>query len=146
MSLYGNGASLNIDDDFDLQTAVENFAYDDLQRMSSKAIKEFVQSDHCQALVERAVLKKPTVMRLSKADDEKRRIKLICYQLARENHDPNWDKCVKYRGLWKKYRAAIFDKYGKKAARLAVVAQKEYIKQARTEKETEEQRKTNAAR
>ena len=101
MSLYGNNASLNIDADFNLQEAVEMFAYDDLQRMSSKALKEFCESDHCQALVERAVLKKPTVMRLSKADDEKRRIKLICYQLARENHDPNWDKYVKSRASWK---------------------------------------------
>jgi len=147
MALFGNTSLTSVEEEnFDLQEAVESFLIDDVMRMSSKQIKEFCESEQCAALVERAVLKKPTVMRLSKEDDEKRRIKLICYQLARDNHDPNWDKCVKYRALWKSYRAKIFDKWGNKATRLAMVAQREYIKKARTEKETPEQRKVQAAK
>jgi hypothetical protein len=71
------------------------------------------------------------MMRLSKADDEKRRIKLICYQLARDAKDPNWTKMCKYRGLMKEYRAKIMAKYGAKATRIARAAQKEYIKTAK---------------
>lgn len=146
MSLFGNTSLVGVEDNFNLDEAVESFLIDDIQRMSSKQIKEFCESEYCQALVERAVLKKPTVMRLSKEDDEKRRIKLICYQLARDNYDPNWEKCVKYRALWKAYRAKIFDKWGNKATRLAAIAQREYIKKARKEQETPEQRKVQAAK
>ena len=146
MSLFGNDALKSADSNFDIDSIVEAFLYDDLQRMSSEQIKQFLESDQCVALQERQVLKKPTVMRLSKVDDEKRRIKLICYQLARENKDPNWDKCVKYRALWKKYRGIIFDKYKNRATRLAQISQKEYIKRARTEKATEEQKKAENAK
>lgn len=146
MSLFGNEALKSADSNFDIDSIVEAFLYDDLQRMSSEQIKQFLESDQCVALQERQVLKKPTVMRLSKVDDEKRRIKLICYQLARENKDPNWDKCVKYRALWKKYRGIIFDKYKNRATRLAQISQKEYIKRARTEKATEEQKKAEMAK
>ena len=146
MSLFGNEALKSADSNFDIDSIVEAFLYDDLQRMSSEQIKQFLESDQCVALQERQVLKKPTVMRLSKVDDEKRRIKLICYQLARENKDPNWDKCVKYRALWKKYRGIIFDKYKNRATRLAQISQKEYIKRARTEKATEEQKKAENAK
>lgn len=146
MSLFGNSSLNNIEDEFNLDEAVEAFLIDDIQRMSSKQIQEFCKSDYCKSLVERAVLKKPTVMRLSQADDEKRRLKIICYQLAKQNNDPNWAKCVKYRALWKQYRAAIFDKWGNKATRLAQISQKEYIKKARKEQETPEQRKVNQAK
>ena len=145
MSLFGNDV-LNSTENFDIDSIVEAFLYDDLQRMTSEQIHSFIESDECIALQERQVLKKPTVMRLSKADDEKRRIKLICYQLAREAKDPNWDKCVKYRALWKKHRAIIFDKYKNRATRLAQVSQKEYIKRARVEKPTEEQKKVEQAK
>ena len=146
MSLFGNEALKSADTNFDIDAVVEAFLYDDLQRMSSDQIKQFLESEQCVALQERQVLKKPTVMRLSKADDEKRRIKLICYQLARENKDPNWDKCVKYRALWKKHRGIIFDKYKNRATRLAQISQKEYIKRARVEKATEEQKKAEMAK
>jgi hypothetical protein len=146
MSLFGNEALKSVDSNFDMDSIVESFLFDDLQRMGSDQIKQFLESDQCIALQERQVLKKPTVMRLSKADDEKRRIKLICYQLAREAKDPNWDKCVKYRALWKKHRAIIFDKYKNRATRLAQISQREYIKRTRGEQATEEQKKAEQAK
>jgi hypothetical protein len=100
--------------------------------MSSDQIHEFCEGEQAKALLERSVLKKPTLMRLSKEDDEKRRIKLACYQLAKDAKDPNWDKMLKYRALWKKYRGIIFQKYSNKATRVARVAQKEYLKKARS--------------
>ena len=133
MSLYGHASVLDETNGVDLNALVEAYCYDDLHKMSSDKIHEFCESEQAQALLERSVLKKPTLMRLSREDDEKRRIKLACYQLAKDAKDPNWDKMLKYRALWKKYRGLIFKKYATRATRIARIAQKQYIKNARTE-------------
>lgn len=134
MSLYGQqNAVLDETYGVNMQELVETFYYDDLHRMSSDQIHEFCEGEHAKALLERSVLRKPTLMRLSREDDEKRRIKLACYQLAKDAKDPNWDKMLKYRALWKKYRGLIFKKYATRATRIARIAQKQYIKNARTE-------------
>jgi predicted AAA+ superfamily ATPase len=90
---------------------------------------EFKRAE-AEALVEAQVLRKPTLMRLSKKDDEARRKKLAAFQLAKEAKDPLWDKLVKNRVMEKKLIAAIMKKYGMKAERVAKVSQKEYIKTA----------------
>jgi hypothetical protein len=115
-----------------MDALVEMYFVDDISRMSTKQIKEFCESEQAKALVEKAVLTKPTMMRLSKQDDETRRIKLACYQLAKEANDPNFAKMVKYRDLWKKYRGLIFQKYANKATRIAKAGQREYLKKARS--------------
>jgi len=134
MELYGHNNLENEDfsKDVNMDTLVEMYFIDDISRMSTKQIKEFLESDQAKALQEKAVLTKPTMMRLSKQDDETRRIKLACYTLAREANDPNFHKMVKYRALWKKYRAVVFQKYANKATRVAKVGQKEYLKKARS--------------
>ena len=133
MALYGHEV-LNEDltNEVNMEELIEMYIIDDVSRMSTKQIKEFCESEQALALQEKAVLTKPTMMRLSKQDDETRRIKLACYQLAKEAHDPNFDKMIKYRALWKKYRGIIFQKYSNKATRVAKVAQKEYLKKARS--------------
>lgn len=146
MSLYGRFSTDNDTDEIDMNKLCESFAYDELSRLPSDVVQEFATSPEAQVLVERQVLKKSTLMRLSKEDDQKRRIKLTCYQLAKEANDPNWQKMILYRKKWKEYRAKIFTKYGNKATRLAKVAQKEYIKTAAHQKATEEQNKVNAAK
>lgn len=146
MSLYGHNQLDNVNNEVDMDAVVESFLVDDLMRMNSDQLHEWLESDHCNALMERSVLKKPTVMRLSKESDMIRRERLICYQLAKEANDPNFAKCIKYRALWKKYRALVFKKYGNKAARLAKVSQREYIKKAAKEKATPEQQRVQNAR
>ena len=133
MVLYGHDV-LNEDfsNDINMDALVEMYFVDDISRMSTKQIKEFCESEQAKALVEKAVLTKPTMMRLSKQDDETRRIKLACYQLAKEANDPNFAKMVKYRDLWKKYRGLIFQKYANKATRIAKAGQREYLKKARS--------------
>ena len=133
MGLYGhNLENEDFSNDINMDALVEMYFIDDISRMSTKQIKEFLESDQAKALEEKAVLTKPTMMRLSKQDDETRRIKLACYQLAKEANDPNFAKMVKYRELWKKYRAVIFQKYANKATRIARAGQKEYLKKARS--------------
>lgn len=128
MSLYGH-SNLNEDlNGLDMDSVMEAYFYDDLSRMSDTALKNFMESERCKALQEKTAFAKPTLMRLDKDADRLRRIRLMCYTLAKNAKDPNWIKCQKYRALWKKYRAAIFKKYGNSATRLATIAQKNYIK------------------
>ena len=132
MSLYGHS---NLNEDFnglDMDAVMESFFYDDLSRMSDSALNSFLESEQCKAIQEKTAFAKPTLMRLDKDADKLRRIRLMCYTLAQNNKDPNWAKCKKHRALWKKYRAAIFKKYGNPATRLASIAQKQYIKKVQT--------------
>lgn len=141
MALYGHSVLSGVaheattDDlkDLDLKPYIELMAYDDISRGDADQIHEFCESAIAQVLQEKQVLNKGTLMRLSKADDEKRRIKLVAYQLAKDAKDPDWDKMQKYRAEWKKYRGKIMRKYGARATKIAKQAQKEYIKNARKE-------------
>ena len=142
MSLYGH-SQLNEDlNGIDMDSVMEAYFYDDLSRMSDSALKAFIESDQCKALQEKTAFAKPTLMRLGKDADKLRRIRLMCYTLAKNNKDQNWVKCQKYRALWKKYRAAIFKKYGNAATRLATIAQKNYIKKVQGGNTTEEKSST----
>ena len=136
MSLYGHDfiKESSFDEELeglDLTPYVQLVAYDDISRGTTNQIREFCESELATVLTEKSVLTKPTLMRLSKADDEKRRTKLIAYQLAKEAKDPAWKKMVKYRQLMKEQKAIIMKKYGKKAGKIAKSSQKEYIKVAR---------------
>ena len=98
--------------------------------MPSDDIKTFCESEEAKILVEARALSKPMLIRLDKKSDEARRTKLIAYQLAKAAGDPNWVKLVKYQKLRKECIQKIMDKYGTKAAKIAKVAQKNYIKTA----------------
>ena len=113
-----------------MRNIVESFLYDDISRGDEAQIREFCASDEAKVLTERSVLKKGTLMRLSKSDDEKRRIKLVAYNLAKEAKDPLWTKLQKNRRQEKMLIGQIMKKYGHKAKKIAVIAQKEYIKTA----------------
>lgn len=137
MSLYGHKFLAESYDNelegVDLQPYVELMAYDDISRGSEEQIHEFCESELATVLQERQVLNKATMMRLDKASDAKRRTKLIAYQLSKEANDPAWRKMCLYRAKMKEQRAIVMKKYGKKAAKIANVAQREYIKSARKE-------------
>ena len=123
----------------------EAFLIDDLLHGSTEDLQKFCESAECEILMEKQVLNKSTVHRLSKEDDLKRRVKIICYTLAKEANDPMWTKLVKFQKLKKQYSQKIFEKYNKKALRIAKAAQKEYIKKARSMKATESEKKAQAA-
>jgi hypothetical protein len=134
MSLYGAKPIDNIEKIGNSREILEAFFVDDIIRMPSDDIKTFCESEEAKILVEKAVLTKPTMMRLDKKSDAMRRTKLIAYQLAKENNDPNWAKLVKATKAKKMYKNKILTKYGKKAERVAKIAQKNYIKNAKNEK------------
>jgi hypothetical protein len=135
MSLYGHKQLVQESEDdmqnVDLKPFVELMVYDDISRGSDDQRKAFCESTQAQVLMEKQVLNKGTLMRLSKEDDAKRRIKLIVYQMAKEKNDPDWKKMTLYRKLWKKFRGKLMRKYANKAKRIAVQSQREYIQAAR---------------
>lgn len=130
MSLYGTQIVNSIENIANSDRFLEMMIVDDVLRGTSDQIKAFCESAECKVLQEKQVLRKPTMMRLSKADDEKRRIKLAAYELAKEANDPEFVKLKKYTALRKQSIAKIMKKYGPKAEKIAKSAQKNYIKTA----------------
>jgi hypothetical protein len=130
-TLYGTSHIASIEEAASSDALLEAYLVDDIMHGSEEQIKQFCESEEAKILVEKAVLKKPTLIRLSASADFKRRVKLTAYQLAKDNKDPNWAKLVKYQGLKKQYAQKILTKYGKKAERIAKLQQKAYIKNAK---------------
>lgn len=141
MALYGHSLLKEASDldvaKIDLKPYVELMAYDDISRDSAENIKEFCNSPVAQVLMEKQVLSKPTMMRLSKTDDQKRRVMLTVYRLAKESNDPDYKKMIMYRDKWKEHKAKLIQKYGKKAEKIAREAQLQYIKDAKKAKPEE---------
>lgn len=117
-----------------VKAVTEAMIYQELANLPQEKIKEFCESGEAQALLERSVLNKKTLIRLSKKDDLARRIKQAAYQLAREKKDPLWVKLVKTQIIKRKLVAAIMKKYQNPALRLAKASQIEYIKAAKNSK------------
>lgn len=145
-NLYGTTHIASIEEAANSNSLLELYLVDDILKGTSEEIKNFCESEEAQILVEKQVLNKPTLHRLSKEDDLKRRIKLTSYQLAKDSNDPNWNKLVKYQKLRKQYAQNILNKYGNKAERIAKIAQKNYIKTARSVQATAQEKKAQSAK
>lgn len=112
----------------ELNTLVEMFLVDDLNRLSSEQLAEFcAPGGQGEALCEAKVLGKKTMVRLSKTDDLGRRTTMVAMQMAKENSDPLFDKLALNRVKEKELLQKIITKYGTKAEKKAMLAQKEYI-------------------
>ena len=144
--LYGTSHVTSVEEMAQSNALMELYLVDDVLRGTSEEIKEFCESTEAQVLVEKQVLNTSTLHRLSKADDLKRRTKIAAYMLAKANNDPNFTKLVKYQKLKKQYSNAILKRYASKAARIAKLNQKEYIKNARSMKATKEEIKAQQAK
>ena len=102
---------------------------DEVSHLSDEKIQEFCQSPEAEALVEAGVMRKKTLVRLSKKDDFSRRRTMAAFTIAREKKDPLWSKLVKNRVQERKLIGEIVKKYGGKADKVARAGQKEYLKQ-----------------
>ena len=102
---------------------------DEVSHLSDEKIQEFCQSPEAEALVEAGVMRKKTLVRLSKKDDFSRRRTMAAFTIAREKKDPLWSKLVKNRVQERKLIGEIVKKYGGKADKVAKAGQKEYLKQ-----------------
>lgn len=103
---------------------VETFIADLYYHMDDEAAKEFLESDELRSLEESNVLRKRTLMRLSKADDYTRRITLAAVQKAKEANSADWKKLRKAQKIRKQALASIVQRYGNAVKRDVVKAQR----------------------
>lgn len=131
--LYGASHISSIEEAANDNALMELYLIDDVLRGTDEQISKFCESEQASILVEQGVLKKNALVRMNTIEsDFNRRVKLTSYQLAKENKDPNFAKLVKYSALKKEYANKILEKWGKQAARIAKVAQKNYIKKMKS--------------
>ena len=138
MELYGaNDNIMDLEKLAESDEIFEMLLVEELLRGSSDQIHAFLESPEATVLIgEKAVLRKPTLIRLSKIDDQKRRTKLMAYQLAKESNDPSWNKLKKCLVMKKQLIRKIMAKFGPKATRLSKLSQKAYIKKTKALKAT----------
>lgn len=127
MSLYGTSHIRSMEEIANSNEILEMMIVDDVLRGTPEQIREFCESAEAKILQEKSVLKKPTLIRLDKEADAKRRVKLMAYQLAKEANDPEWAKLKNFTAKRKACIEKIMSKYGPKAERMAKIAQKNYI-------------------
>ena len=141
--LYGTSHIASIEEAANDQALLELFLIDDVIRGTSEQISNFCESQEAAILVEQGVLKKNALVRMNTLEsDFNRRVKLTSYQLAKAAKSPDFDKLVKYSRLKKEYATKILNKYGAKAARIAKIAQKNYIKKVHATKAAAEGKKS----
>ena len=128
--LYNSDKVVSLEEIANSNAMLEMMIVDDVIRGDAQSIKEFCESPVAQVLQEKQVLKKATLMRLDKIDDKKRRVKLAVYALAKAAKDNDFKKLKMYIKGKKAMTAKLMKKYGTKAARVADIAQKNYIKVA----------------
>lgn len=107
----------------------ELLIFDELAQLSDAKKEEFINSEACKVMMEKGLIGKKTIVKLSKTDDLSRRMKMAAFQLAKEKEDPLWTKLVQNRIKEKQLIAAITHKYNTPAERNAKVAQRDYMKQ-----------------
>jgi hypothetical protein len=124
--VYGNILTENVEDV--PEGLLEAYIVDEVSHLSDEKIQEFCQSEEAEALVQEGVIRKKTLVRLSKKDDISRRRTMAAFSLARAKKDPLWTKLVKNRVQERKLIGAIVKKYGGKAEKVAKVGQRDYLK------------------
>lgn len=103
----------------------------EVSQLPQEKIEEFCAPGGVgETLVSEGKLSKKTIVRLSKKDDLTKRQKTIALNLARENNDPLWDKLALNRVKERELISKIMAKYGNKSKKLAVQAQKDFIKKS----------------
>ena len=107
---------------------LESFIYDGLNKLSDDKKKEFVSSNEATALLEKGLIGRRTLVKLSKSDDIERRIGMAAIQMAKEKNDPIYDQLIKNRIKERDLLSKINTKYSNNAIRVAKAAQKEYLK------------------
>lgn len=103
---------------------------DEVAHLSDEQIQEFCKPDGVgEQLVEAGIMRKKTLVRLSKKDDLERRTTMAAFQLAKDHNDALWTMLAKNRVKERELIGKILQKYGNKAQRTATIGQRTYLKQ-----------------
>ncbi len=131
-NLYGTSQITSIEEMANSEELQRLFLLDDILSESSEKIQEFVNSEEGAVLMEKAALDKKIVDRATvRKMDLHKRIVLTSFLMAKQAKSPDWAKLVKFTKLKKQYKNKILTKFGKKAERVAKIAQKNYIKNSK---------------
>ncbi len=134
-NLYGTSQITSIEEMANSEELQRLFLLDDILSESAESIQEFVNSEEGSVLMEKAALDKKIVDRATvRKMDLHKRIVLTAFLMAKQAKSPDWAKLVKFTKLKKQYKNKILTKFGKKAERVAKIAQKNYIKNSRKAK------------
>ena len=131
-NLYGTSQITSIEEMANSEELQRLFLLDDILGESAEDIQAFVESEEGKVLMEKKALDKKIVDRATvRMMDLHKRIVLTSFLMAKQAKDPNWAKLVKATKAKKMYKNKILTKYGKKAERVAKIAQKKYIKNSK---------------
>lgn len=121
--------------DVNMDAILEMFLVEDASKLNQLQLQEFcAPGGALDALCEAKVAKKyakNTIVRMSKTDDLDRRTMLVAMQMAKEAGAAEWEKLVKNRIIEKELLSKIKTRFGHQAERVAIAAQKEYVKNVR---------------
>lgn len=109
---------------------MEQYIYDELSMLNDEDKQAFIESAECQALLEKGLINRRTLIRLNKNDDLSRRTKMAAFQLAKEHKDTLWTQLVKNRIKERMLIKKIAAKYATKARMSAKKGQRDYLKRA----------------
>lgn len=112
----------------DTTALFESVFCDYVRHMDDEERKEYLESAEVQALVEAKAVRKQTIVRLSRADDMKRRVALAAIQKAKEQNSADWKRLKKAHAMKKAAIANIVKRYGNNVRRDVVKAQKAILK------------------
>lgn len=129
MGIYSPQGQSTIDQDLkDPNELLEMYIYDELSHLSDEDKQAFINSNEAQAMMEANLIKKSSLVRLTKNDDLSRRTTMAAMQLAKEADDPLWHQLAKNRIKERELLGKINHKYASKATRHAKLGQKAYLK------------------
>lgn len=129
MGMFGK----TMDNDFGMITESfmqeynEKVFFVEASMLSDSERSRLLQSPEVQAMQEKGLIGRHTMVKLSKVDDLERRTSMASIQMAKENNDPLYVQLINNRIKEKKLLNAIDKKYAGKATRVAKAAQKTYI-------------------
>ena len=131
MGFFGTGTVTSINEELKDPSALrEQFVLDELSMLTDDQKQAFTESEECKAMLEKGIISRRTLVRLSKTDDLSRRMKMAAFQLAQEHKDPLWAQLVKNRVKERMLIKKIAQKYSSKSTMVAKQGQREYLKAA----------------
>lgn len=128
MGIFNSSFNNDFDEDLKYDELLETYIYDEISKLPDEKIQEFVHSEAADAMMQKGLIGKRTLVRLSKADDMERRIGMAALQIAKDKDDPLWNQLAKIRERERDILDKINKKYENKARQSAKVGQKEYLK------------------
>lgn len=108
----------------------EDCFMEDVQYLPEEVRNEYLESAEVAQLEAARLINGKTRIRMSKSDDLQRRTTLGSLMIAKQKNDPMFKKFTFYRAKEKLMKKMITKKYSSRAAKMAKISQRSYLKKA----------------